>query len=215
MIDYYEILGVERDACPTQIKHAYRKKAQALHPDKENGDAAAFRELREAYQVLYDDVKREKYDRGEYIDSGANIIRQEARNRLVIMALTQLVDNEQNTGPGIDIIKVLRDWIGRSFAQIDKDLAKNENAIQRYEKIKARIKYTGDGDDLFAAILDEKISRAKKNIAHIKREKEIFDCAIEILKDYSCEVRESIIWGSSTTHATTATETRMSEGWDP
>jgi len=62
--DYYEVLGVGRDATREQVKHAYRQLALQYHPDKNAGpDAAAkFRELAEAYAVLSDDTKRKEYD---------------------------------------------------------------------------------------------------------------------------------------------------------
>lgn len=66
MSDYYEVLGVQRDAGAEQIKKAYRKQALKYHPDKNQGDADAekrFKEISEAYEVLSDDQKRGIYDR--------------------------------------------------------------------------------------------------------------------------------------------------------
>jgi len=62
-MDYYEILGVPRDATPEQIKEAFRRLAQKYHPDKPGGDAEKFKEINEAYQVLSDPQKRAQYDR--------------------------------------------------------------------------------------------------------------------------------------------------------
>jgi len=63
--DYYEQLGVGRDATDDQLKKAYRKMAKQYHPDANPGDAAAeakFKEISEAYSVLSDSSKRQKYD---------------------------------------------------------------------------------------------------------------------------------------------------------
>lgn len=64
--DYYEILGVGRDASEQDIKGAYRKLALKNHPDRNPGDKAAeerFKEAAEAYSVLADPEKRERYNR--------------------------------------------------------------------------------------------------------------------------------------------------------
>ncbi len=64
--DYYEILGVGRDAAEQDLKSAYRKLAMQYHPDRNPGDKAAeerFKEAAEAYSVLSDSQKRASYDR--------------------------------------------------------------------------------------------------------------------------------------------------------
>ncbi|MBN2805844.1 MAG: molecular chaperone DnaJ [Prolixibacteraceae bacterium] len=63
--DYYEILGVEKNATPEEIKKAYRKKAIQYHPDKNPGDKQAeenFKEAAEAYEVLSNQEKKQRYD---------------------------------------------------------------------------------------------------------------------------------------------------------
>ena len=62
MTDYYEILGVARNADKEDIKKAYRKLAHKYHPDKTKGDDKKFKELNEAYEILHDDKKRAEYD---------------------------------------------------------------------------------------------------------------------------------------------------------
>ena len=63
--DYYEVLGVSRDADQAAIKRAYRKLAKKYHPDTNAGDPRAeekFKEVTEAYQVLGDEEKKKLYD---------------------------------------------------------------------------------------------------------------------------------------------------------
>ena len=63
--DYYEILGITKNATASEIKKAYRKKAVQYHPDKNPGDAKAeemFKKAAEAYEILSDDNKKARYD---------------------------------------------------------------------------------------------------------------------------------------------------------
>lgn len=64
--DYYEVLGVARDASAEEIRKSYRQAALKHHPDRNPGDSEAearFKEITEAYQILSDDDKRARYDR--------------------------------------------------------------------------------------------------------------------------------------------------------
>ncbi len=60
--DYYNLLGVNKNASKEEIKLAFRKLAHKYHPDKKDGDEAKFKEVNEAYQTLSDDKKRAQYD---------------------------------------------------------------------------------------------------------------------------------------------------------
>lgn len=74
--DYYEVLGVDKNASDAEIKSAFRKKAKEFHPDLNKDDPTAadkFKEAQEAYEVLSDESKRKMYDQYGHagVDSGA------------------------------------------------------------------------------------------------------------------------------------------------
>ncbi len=68
-MDYYELLGVDRNATQDQIKKAYRKLAVKHHPDK-GGDESKFKEISQAYEILSDPDKKSNYDRFGSADGG-------------------------------------------------------------------------------------------------------------------------------------------------
>lgn len=69
--DYYEVLGVKKDASADEIKKAFRRAAVEHHPDK-GGDEAKFKEVNEAYEVLKDSSKRQRYDQFGHAGVGGN-----------------------------------------------------------------------------------------------------------------------------------------------
>jgi len=69
--DYYEVLGISKNASADEIKKAFRKKAIEFHPDR-GGEEAKFKEVNEAYEVLKDDKKRQRYDQFGHAGVGGN-----------------------------------------------------------------------------------------------------------------------------------------------
>lgn len=70
--DYYEILGISKSASADEIKKAFRRLAVKYHPDKQGGDEAKFKEINEAYEVLSNPDKRQRYDQFGHAGLGGN-----------------------------------------------------------------------------------------------------------------------------------------------
>ncbi|HEX5456139.1 MAG TPA: molecular chaperone DnaJ [Candidatus Saccharimonadales bacterium] len=70
--DYYEVLGVAKNASDDEIKKAFRRKAVEYHPDKQGGDEEKFKEINEAYEVLKDSKKRQRYDQFGHAGVGSS-----------------------------------------------------------------------------------------------------------------------------------------------
>ena len=94
--DYYEVLGVEKTASVEEIKKAYRKKAIQYHPDKNPGDKQAeenFKEAAEAYDVLSDPQKRQRYDQFGHAGVGGVSVAKECLWMIFSLSLeTSLAD---------------------------------------------------------------------------------------------------------------------------
>src|SRR6478609_8719120 len=70
--DYYEVLGVSKNASDDEIKKSFRRLAIQYHPDKEGGNEEKFKEVNEAYEVLKDDKKRQRYDQFGHAGVGSS-----------------------------------------------------------------------------------------------------------------------------------------------
>lgn len=91
--DYYEVLGLNKNADAATIKKAYRKLAKKYHPDSNEGNASAaehFKEVNEAYDVLSDEKKRKLYDQfGHAALKKVPVIMETHREVLLAVALAE------------------------------------------------------------------------------------------------------------------------------
>ena len=113
--DYYDILGVSRNANTDEIKKAFRNLARKFHPDinKDDGAEQKFKEINEAYEVLSDDDKRARYDglvmpgcrtaRGAVVQRASVVSKTSSRNSLITSADDSAV---LDVAPGAAVIFV-------------------------------------------------------------------------------------------------------------
>mgnify|MGYP003659948791 CR=1 FL=1 len=101
MMKLYEILGLEKDATPDQIKKAYKLEAKKHHPDK-GGDEETFKEIQKAYDVLRDPDKKNLYDTGAFVD--LDNVENGIVDIFANVLLPEMVDNINSGSNMLDVI---------------------------------------------------------------------------------------------------------------
>jgi hypothetical protein len=180
-MDYYEILGVARDATQPEIKRAYRSKASQLHPDREGGDTKLFQDLQRAYECLKDPERRARYDAGEEdltkVDLQAHV------NRIVRELFSMAVERNVRPGKVMDTVRYeLADRVS-SLAMQKAGLLKK---IKEFKDRMANITLDSEGgDNLYQAVLTAKISELEHSIASYSEAQEMLNRASGDLDKYT------------------------------
>jgi molecular chaperone DnaJ len=131
--DYYEVLGVDKSASDDAIKKAYRKLAKQYHPDLHPGDTeceAKFKEVNEAYEVLSDSDKRQKYDQFGFAGVDPNYAAQNGG-----------YGSYGGGGFGFDMGDILNSFFGGGFGggSYGGSTAQRRNAPQKGDNIGAQL----------------------------------------------------------------------------
>ncbi|CAL1150218.1 unnamed protein product [Cladocopium goreaui] len=116
--DYYSVLGLERDARPTQIKKAYFQLAKKMHPDRhhgtdiEKGATHAFEHLQKAYNVLSNPEKRRQYDASLGTRPGEGSAAQALRGQRGSPGGPSWLHSQAETRPttSLNLRRILRPW---------------------------------------------------------------------------------------------------------
>jgi curved DNA-binding protein CbpA len=176
----YQELGVLSTASQEEIKHNYRIYAQKYHPDKEGGDEERFKQIKLAYEVLSDPIRRQEYDRtGKF--SAEFTIRSEALGRLNNM-INQYVP-ELNSEIDDPILKMKFDINQASqvvIGQIEMCNRHIRNAKLTYEKLWTKSK----GENLLKNFVGNLIKQRESELSNLTRQTIIFKLMLEILEDY-------------------------------
>lgn len=176
----YEILGVAKEATEQDIRRAYRRKAQKMHPDKEGGDPALFRLVQLAYDVLCDPVRRKLYD-----ETGATS--QNDDNAKMLQELAQLffyVIDKTGDVTTDNVIKLTEDFLAAGLEKAGEEMQEVDEKIEKLEEVIKRI--TAKGTE--AALVDmlrAQISDLKKKIEHTETKLAGVAKMQDILKEYS------------------------------
>ena len=188
----YDELGVPKDADPTTIKRAHRKKVKQTHPDQETGDADAFRKVQQAYLVLSDPERRKRYDEtgdaGEATSHSRSPEEQEYDEALQALGglVVQLLNEADSALDYEDMQKRLGRVVIQNAAGMASDKSKTKAAISKAERMAKRWKRKSgaEGPDMIQSMLGAQIATLYARVSQIERAERINAKVKEIVESY-------------------------------
>jgi DnaJ-class molecular chaperone len=183
----YEILGVQKDAPPEEIKAAFRRLAKSNHPD--HVDEARRAEstqrmalINRAHDVLSDPERRAQYDRTGEMPGESNSIEKQAEEALAVL-FSKYLDEEGDFIHG-DICARLTEFAIKVHSTQQSNVGKLKQKLTALERKLKRIARKSEGKDLFKMVAEEKLSNGMKTLAKAEDEVKISALLIELLKEY-------------------------------
>lgn len=182
----YEVLGVAKDASALDIKKAHRAKVARLHPDKPDGDEAAFKAVQAAYDVLSDPEKRAHYDRtGE-----TSVEDREAKaNRDACKFAAELMELAIENLDDVDTTDVVASCLKQVAAKQDEIaglMAEHEAARKRADKVLSRLTLKeGVEDDVLAASIGRHKEKLGRELASMAKAADIMARVERIYRGYT------------------------------
>lgn len=173
MNNLYDSLGVPRDASPDAIRAAYRKKAQAHHPDK-GGDVAKFQAIQTAYDVLSDDDRRARYDTTGDTEQGPSI---EGQARMYVATLLNAVMQGQADVRTTDILAVMRNQLAIDRSRVEAEKVRLGGFVSRRQEAMKRVTH-----GVLSEMLDAEIKRLEGMVAQCNAQHGVFDAAEKLLE---------------------------------
>ncbi len=173
MNNLYDSLGVPRDASPDAIRAAYRKKAQAHHPDK-GGDVSQFQAIQTAYDVLSDDDRRARYDTTGDTEQGPSI---EGQARMYVATLLNAVMQGQADVRTTDILAVMRNQLAIDRSRVEAEKVRLGGFVSRRQEAMKRVT-----QGVLSDMLDAEIKRLEGMVSQCNAQHGVFDAAEKLLE---------------------------------
>ena len=173
MNNLYDSLGVPRDASPDAIRAAYRKKAQAHHPDK-GGDVSQFQAIQTAYDVLSDEKRRSRYDATGETDQGQSV---EGQARMYVASLLNAVMQGQADVRTTDILAVMRNQLAIDRSRVEAEKVRLGGFVSRRQEAMKRVT-----QGVLSDMLDAEIKRLEGMVSQCNAQHGVFDAAEKLLE---------------------------------
>lgn len=182
--ELYQVLGVPPTAPAAQIKRAWRKFAQATHPDREGGDEVRYKAVQTAYDVLGDEARRAKYDAtGDTTlpDLNSEMLQELAQLFFAVIDGVRSVETQ-------DVVKEVRGHLEAGVKAVAADRDKFEAKMRKAESAQKRLKHKGIGRDILSAMLDAQQGEYVRAIEVCDVKSKKLAQMVEILASYTYAV---------------------------
>ena len=175
-MDYYDVLGCDPDATDGELKDAYRRAALRHHPDRSGGSHEAMSQITEAWLVLRDPEKRQRYDRGE--SGNADPIQVRVQQ---ILAATVISLISQRSPERFDLVAGIRSAL---LSAMDACKASHEQIAdqrRKLEKVRARLRSSDEKTDLLRHVVEQQIAALSDE--HLANEKLALKAALRCIEN--------------------------------
>lgn len=181
-MDLYETLGVSAAASAEEVKAAYRRRAQATHPDKEGGSEDEFKRVGKAYEVLSNPAQRTRYDQTGATDAQPTV--EEEAASVLRSVFEQYLDSDSPDQPILSMRKAVGDTMKRQKDALDsaKRTAKRLNLFVG----KLKPKSGGRGPSLLK-VLEVKVAQATAAVRDAERTLEVCADVLKLLDGWECD----------------------------
>lgn len=191
MKNLYEILDVPEDASESDIKKAYRKKAQANHPDKEGGDTEVFQAIQKAYEILSDENKRKHYD-----ETGDEL--KDQLNNEVIESLIGIVLNvvQNSDVRRVNILDSVRALVHQQQRRHRDNQNQMEKQMERMLEASKRLSHNGNEENILKLALESQANKLNISIKEVEKVLAIGEEILNVVSNYTYQVDQMPAWGA-------------------
>jgi curved DNA-binding protein CbpA len=177
-MNFYEVLGVKRDADGATIRKAYKSLASAHHPDK-GGDVERFQEIKHAYETLKRDESRKRYD--ETGESGMEpSLDQKAVGGLADMFMT-IVKANMTKLSRVDVSQLLKEAVAHNLQASYTQDSQIEDVIRSLTDAKGRVK---KGNNVFIGCIDQELISTTLAQTENNSRIELLERMTELVEDF-------------------------------
>lgn len=198
-MNYYEILGVPKNADAAAIKKAYRRKSKECHPDRKGGDSTAMVWVNKAYETLSNPEKREYYDACG-TDKPLTSLEQLARSILFECALHAAL----NAPDGVGFISAIRQTIDAKNTAALREKSKQETQLQKLQRRADSLSCDGEDNELLV-MFNQHIQPAKDSVQKLDDMLKAIEVAVKKLKLYKSTILDTPQGGIGFFQSTSAT----------